>query len=53
MEDPTNVDSHGAKMGLNTMQENLNRWNPIWEVNVYLEELSVIEAKEQELNNKK
>lgn len=29
LKDPKNVDNHRNKMGLNTIQENMNRWNPI------------------------
>lgn len=53
LEDPTNVDMRRAQMGLNTMQENLNRWNLIWDVETYIKELPTIEAKEKELNEKK
>mgnify|MGYP005991010543 CR=1 FL=1 len=50
--DPVNVDSRRLKMGLNTMQENLNRWNLVWDVNQYLKDLPAIEAKERELDKK-
>lgn len=53
LEDPVNVDIRRAKMGLNTMQENLNRWNLTWDARVYLKNLPAIEAKEKELNSKK
>lgn len=53
LEDPVNVDIRREKMGLNTMQENLNRWNLIWDVKAYLKELPAIEAKEKQLNSKK
>lgn len=53
LEDPIHVDIRRAEMGLNTMQENLNRWNLIWDVKTYLKELPAIEAKEKELNSKK
>lgn len=53
LEDPLNVDSRRAEMGLNSMQENLNRWNIIWDAEAYLKELPAIEAKEKELNLKK
>ena len=36
LEDVKNVDKRRAKMGLNTMQENLNRWNITWDVTAYL-----------------
>ena len=47
-----NVDKKRAKMGLNTMQENLNRWNLTWDVEAYLKVLPALEAKERELNKK-
>ena len=53
LEDPINVDIRRAKMGLNTMQENLNRWNLTWDARAYLKNLPAIEAKEKELNSKK
>ena len=53
LKDPLNVDKRRAEMGLNTMQENLDRWNLIWDVETYLKKLPAIEAKEKELNNKK
>lgn len=40
-------------MGLNTMQENLNRWNLIWDAEEYIKRLPKIEAKEKALNAKK
>jgi len=52
LESPENVDKRRAEMGLNTMQENLNRWNITWDVEEYIKILPVIEAKEQELNIK-
>ena len=39
-------------MGLNTMQENLSRWNLIWNVEAYIKLLPAIEAREKELNKK-
>ena len=39
-------------MGLNTMQENLNRWNIIWDIEKYIKNLPAYEAKEKELNKK-
>lgn len=51
--DPLNVDFRRAEMGLNTMQENLKRWNLVWNVKTYLKELPAIEAKEKALNSKK
>jgi len=53
LEDPLNVDKRREEVGLNTMQENLNRWNLIWDVETYLKKLPAIEAKEKKLNNKK
>jgi hypothetical protein len=41
------------EMGLNTMQENLNRWNLIWDAKAYLKALPAIEAKEKQLNSNK
>lgn len=52
LEDPQNVDSRRAQMGLNSMQENLNRWNITWDIEAYLKALPAIEAKEKELNSK-
>jgi hypothetical protein len=34
------------------MQENLNRWNLIWNVDEYIKRLPAIEAREEELNMK-
>ena len=52
LEDVHNVDKRRAKMGLNTMQENLNRWNLTWDVKAYLKALPALEAKEKALNKK-
>lgn len=52
LEDPENVDVRRSQMGLNSMQENLNRWNIAWNVEEYLKSLPSIEAKEKELNKK-
>ncbi len=52
LEDAKNVDKRRAEMGLNTMQENLNRWNLTWDVAVYLKALPKIEARETILNKK-
>ena len=52
LKDPRNVDKRRAEMGLNTMQENLNRWDLTWDVEAYLKALPIIEAKEKELNKK-
>ena len=52
LKDPMNVDKRREKMGLNTMQENLNRWNIVWDVKAYLKLLPSLIAREKELNNK-
>lgn len=52
LEDAKNVDKRRAEMGLNTMQENLNRWDLTWDVAEYLKALPKIEAKEKALNEK-
>jgi hypothetical protein len=52
LEDAKNVDKRRAEMGLNSMQENLNRWNLTWDVEAYLKELPKIEAREKALNEK-
>lgn len=52
LEDARNVDKRRAKMGLNSMQENLNRWNLTWNVDAYLKALPALEAKERKLNKK-
>lgn len=52
LEDPKNVDKRRAEMGLNSMQENLNRWDLTWDAEAYLKMLPTIEAKEKELNKK-
>ena len=53
LEDPLHVDSRRAEMGLNSMQENLNRWNIIWDAEAYIKSLPAIEAKEKALKSKK
>ncbi len=53
LEDPLNVDKRRLEMGLNSMQENLNRWNLIWDAKAYLQELPQIEARERELQKQK
>ena len=53
LESPEKVDERRSKMGLNSMQENLNRWNMKWDVDEYLKILPSLEAKEKELNSKK
>ena len=52
LDDVENVDKRRAKMGLNTMQENLNRWNLTWDIAAYLKALPKIEAREKALNKK-
>jgi hypothetical protein len=52
LEDARNVDKRRAEMGLNSMQENLNRWNLTWDVIAYLKALPKIEAREKALNEK-
>jgi len=52
LEDAKNVDKRRAKMGLNSMQENLNRWNLTWDVSAYIKALPNIEAREKALNKK-
>jgi len=52
LEDAKNVDKRRAEMGLNTMQENLNRWNLTWDVAAYQKSLPKIEAREKALNEK-
>ena len=52
LEDVRNVDKRRAEMGLNSMQENLNRWDLTWNVDAYLKILPKIEAREKELNKK-
>ncbi|GAB5565964.1 MAG: hypothetical protein Wins2KO_30270 [Winogradskyella sp.] len=53
LDEPKTVDKRRIEMGLNTMQENLNRWNLIWDVEEYIKRLPQIEAKEKALNAKK
>jgi len=52
LEDAENVDKRRAEMGLNSMQENLNRWNLTWDVEAYLKTLPEIEAIEKTINEK-
>ena len=52
LRDANNVDTRRASMGLNSMQENLNRWNLTWDIDAYLKALPKIEAHEKELNKK-
>ncbi|CAM1349682.1 DUF6624 domain-containing protein [Tenacibaculum insulae] len=52
LDDARNVDKRRAEMGLNSMQENLNRWDLTWDVEAYLKILPKLEAKERALNQK-
>jgi len=52
LEDPINVDERRAEMGLNSMQDNLNRWDITWDVETYIKVLPTIEARERELSQK-
>jgi hypothetical protein len=52
LRDPENVDKRRLEMGLNSMQENLNRWNLTWDVEAYIKNLSAIEANERRLNQR-
>ena len=52
LDDVKNVDKRRAEMGLNTMQENLNRWDLTWNIEAYLKILPKIEAREKVLNGK-
>jgi len=52
LRDPKNVDKRRLEMGLNTMQENLNRWNLIWDVDTYIKALPAIEAREIRLKRR-
>ena len=52
LDDARKVDKRRAEMGLNTMQENLNRWELTWDVEAYLKMLPKLEAKERALNKK-
>jgi hypothetical protein len=52
LEDPRNVDKRRAKIGLSSMQENLNRWSIVWDVEEYIKALPVYEAIEKELDKK-
>ena len=50
LSDPKNVDKRRTEMGLNSMQENMNRWNLIWDVDEYIKARPAIEAREKRLN---
>ena len=52
LDNARNIDKIRAEMGLNTMQENLNRWDLTWNVEAYLKILPKLEAKERALNQK-
>lgn len=52
LEDVRNVDKRRAEMGLNSMQENLNRWDLTWDIEKYLKELPKYEAREKVINKK-
>ena len=53
LEKPVHVDKRRAEMRLNTMQENLNRWNIRWDVQAYLKILPSLVEKEKKLNKNK
>jgi hypothetical protein len=50
LSDPKNVDRRRMTMGLNTMQENMNRWSLTWDVDEYIKARPAIEAREKRLN---
>jgi hypothetical protein len=50
LSDPKNVDKRRMEMGLNSMQENMNRWNLIWDVDEYIKARPAIEAREKRLS---
>lgn len=52
LKDPKRVDERRAKMGLNSMQDNLNRWDLTWDVGAYIKALPAIEARERKLSQK-
>jgi hypothetical protein len=52
LEDPKNVDKRRVEMGLNSMQDNLNRWDLTWDVEAYIKLLPAIEARERKLSKK-
>lgn len=52
LKDPKNVDKRRAEVGLNSMQENLNRWSLKWDVDAYIESLPQIIARVKEKESK-
>lgn len=50
LKDPQNVDERRAEAGLNSMQENLNRWNLKWDADAYIKALPQI-IKRMEKHN--
>lgn len=52
IKDVENVDKRRAEMGLNTMQENLKRWDLSWDIAAYIKALPEIEAKEKALTKR-
>ncbi len=50
LEDPRHVDKRRKAMGLNSMQDNLNRWDITWDVDAYIQLLPSLVAKERELD---
>ncbi|CAM1347399.1 DUF6624 domain-containing protein [Tenacibaculum crassostreae] len=50
--DPKNADIRRLEVGLNTMQENLNRWNLKWNVEDYIKILPQIIARVKEIESK-
>lgn len=52
LKDPINVDKRRTDMGLNTMQENLNRWKLSWDVEDYIKSLPEIKARVKEMDSK-
>lgn len=52
LSDPKNVDKRRMEMGLNSMQENMNRWSLTWDVDEYIKARPAIEAREKRLNER-
>ena len=52
IQDVDQVDYLRSEIGLNSMQENLNRWSLIWDVEKYKEELPSIVKRMEEKSNK-
>ncbi|KAB1153378.1 hypothetical protein F7018_17080 [Tenacibaculum aiptasiae] len=50
--DPKNADKRRLEVGLNTMQENLNRWNLKWNPEIYIKRLPQIIARVKEIESK-